>query len=215
VSFTRKIIDGARSGWSSVMERIAADDTPLSHVEPAVLQAELEARTAARKASPAAPGQHPVARIAGASEQARRERARLAAERSGRIHGERDARAKAKQAAQDETFRRMKEEAARGGTSTGTGAGAAAGGRPGGGGGRRFPFGKAEDKVAEHYKTLNIAPGSDLAAVKTAYRGLMRKYHPDMHAGNPTKLKAATELSMRVTTAYNALQAYFAEKDKA
>jgi DnaJ-class molecular chaperone len=50
--------------------------------------------------------------------------------------------------------------------------------------------------------------------VKTAYRALMRKYHPDMHAGNPSKQKAATELSMRVTTAYNALQAYFSEKEK-
>jgi DnaJ-class molecular chaperone len=34
----------------------------------------------------------------------------------------------------------------------------------------------------------------------------MRKYHPDMHAGNPGKQKAANELSMRVTAAYNGLQ---------
>jgi DnaJ-class molecular chaperone len=33
----------------------------------------------------------------------------------------------------------------------------------------------------------------------------MRKYHPDMHAGNPQMQKAAHELSMRVTAAYNGL----------
>ena len=221
MSFTRKIIEGARSGWSSVTERIAADDTPLSHVEPTALQAELDARAAARKAAPSEPAEHPVARIAGATEPARRERVRLAAERVGRIHGERDARARARQAAQDETFRRMKDEAARGGDGNGNGASAGSGAATDGSGpvggqrrGSRFAR-AAEDKLAEHYKTLNLAPGADQAAVKTAYRALMRKYHPDMHTVNPNKQKAATELSMRVTQAYNALQAHFSEKDKA
>jgi len=40
----------------------------------------------------------------------------------------------------------------------------------------------------------------------------MRKYHPDMHAGNPGKQKAATELSMRVTSAYNGLVAHYDKK---
>jgi hypothetical protein len=42
----------------------------------------------------------------------------------------------------------------------------------------------------------------------------MRKYHPDMHAANPGKQKAANELSMRVTTAYNGLQAHLAGESK-
>jgi curved DNA-binding protein CbpA len=48
--------------------------------------------------------------------------------------------------------------------------------------------------------------------VKSAYRKLMRKYHPDLHAGNPQKQKAATELSMRVTSAYNALSTHLEKK---
>jgi DnaJ like chaperone protein len=51
-----------------------------------------------------------------------------------------------------------------------------------------------------------------MSAIKTAYRQLMRKYHPDMHAGNPAKQKAATELSMKVTTAYNGLVEHFEKK---
>jgi DnaJ-class molecular chaperone len=54
--------------------------------------------------------------------------------------------------------------------------------------------------------------GADLAQVKTAYRKMMRKYHPDMHAGSPQKQKAATELSMKVTGAYNALTTHLEKK---
>ena len=64
--------------------------------------------------------------------------------------------------------------------------------------------------MAEWYKVLDLQPGADLAQIKSSYRQLMRKYHPDMHAGNPSKQKAANELSMRVTTAYNGLQTHLA-----
>ena len=67
-------------------------------------------------------------------------------------------------------------------------------------------------KVAEWYKTLDLQPGADMAQIKSSYRQLMRKYHPDMHAGNPQKQKAATELSMRVTTAYNSLVDHLEKK---
>jgi curved DNA-binding protein CbpA len=35
---------------------------------------------------------------------------------------------------------------------------------------------------------------------------MMRKYHPDMHSGNPDKQRLATDLSQRLTTAYNELR---------
>ena len=59
---------------------------------------------------------------------------------------------------------------------------------------------------------LDLNAGADMAQIKTSYRQLMRKYHPDMHAGNPQKQKAATELSMRVTGAYNGLVAHLEKK---
>ena len=59
---------------------------------------------------------------------------------------------------------------------------------------------------------LDLDVGADMAAIKTSYRQLMRKYHPDMHAGSPQKQKAANELSMRVTTAYNGLVAHLEKK---
>ena len=59
---------------------------------------------------------------------------------------------------------------------------------------------------------LDLAPGAEMSQIKSSYRQLMRKYHPDMHAGNPQKQKAATELSMRVTTAYNSLVDHLEKK---
>ena len=50
-------------------------------------------------------------------------------------------------------------------------------------------------------RTVKVSRNATDQEIKSSYRQLMRKYHPDMHAGNPQKQKAATELSMRVTTA--------------
>ena len=72
--------------------------------------------------------------------------------------------------------------------------------------------GSTEAKVAEWYRVLDLQPGAEMSQIKSSYRQLMRKYHPDMHAGNPQKQKAATELSMRVTTAYNSLVDHLEKK---
>ncbi|MBZ0232233.1 MAG: J domain-containing protein, partial [Deltaproteobacteria bacterium] len=99
----------------------------------------------------------------------------------------------------------IKEQAARGGGYAGSSGSRTSSSA---GGGARAARSSGDAQVNEWYRTLNLSPGADLAEVKSAYRQLMRKYHPDMHAGNPQKQKAANELSMRVTTAYNGLQAH-------
>jgi curved DNA-binding protein CbpA len=42
--------------------------------------------------------------------------------------------------------------------------------------------------------------------VRKSYRALMRKYHPDRHAGSPDKQRAATELAQKLTLAYKLIQ---------
>jgi hypothetical protein len=223
VSITRRIIDTARSGINSVMERIAADDTPLTHVDPAELQRELEQRQAARKDGARSPQDNPRARMAGASAEARRQRATMAEKRATRIKATREQRERAAQAVQDEFFRRAREQASRpsgraagsaGASSSSGSSSSSSSGRASSAGGRgaRSPFGRQDQKIAEYYKVLDLPEGADFPQVKSAYRRLMRKYHPDRHVGNPKKLKAATELSMRVTQAYNALEEYLKDK---
>jgi DnaJ-domain-containing protein 1 len=211
VSITQRILESAQSQWSKLTSLVIVDEEPLSHIEGPALQAELAARKAARAAAkPAAPSENPIARIAGSGDVARQARDRAAAARRIRVTKERDERAAKQKAAADDAFRRMKDEARTGGSGTS--------GRSGqssysGSGGRPPRPGSSEAQLLEWYKTLDVPVGADLAQIKSSYRQLMRKYHPDMHAGNPQKEKAATELSLRVTTAYNGLVEHL-EKNK-
>ena len=208
MSITKRILEGAQSGLSRLTSLVIVDDEPLSHVESAALQVELTARKAAREKAGRAPLDNPLAKLATSDPAARAARAKAATERSTRIHRERDAREARHKAAADEQFRRMKEQAARGepsaaGASRGAPGGAAGGAS--GGAGRAPRPGSRDAQVAEWYRVLDLPVGADMAQIKSSYRQLMRKYHPDVHASSPQKQKAATELSMRVTTAYNGL----------
>lgn len=58
------------------------------------------------------------------------------------------------------------------------------------------------------YKTLELQPGADLKMVRRAYRKAMLQYHPDKFANDPEKQKAATEVTRRLTEAYNGLTRY-------
>ena len=207
MSITKRILEGAQSGFSRLTSLVIVDDEPLSHVEAAALQAELTVRKAARARSPRKPLDNPLARLATSDPAARAGRDKAAAERTGRVHRERSEREARQRAAADEAFRRMKEQAARGGpassnSSSSSYQSSARPPRPG----------SADAQLLEWYSTLDLQVGADMAQIKSAYRQMMRKYHPDMHAGSPQKQKAATELSMRVTTAYNNLVAHLEKK---
>jgi len=220
VSITRRILESAQSGLSKLTSLVIVDDEPLSYVESAALQAELTARKAARERSPRTPLDNPLAKQAMGTPAAKAARDKAARERAARIHKERDEREAKQRAAADEAFRRMKEQAARGAgswsstsSSTSTGGSTGTGGGGASAGSARAPRpGSTEAQLAEWYKVLDLSPGAEMPQIKSSYRQLMRKYHPDMHAGNPSKQKAATELSMRVTTAYNGLVAHLEKK---
>ncbi|MGE3545075.1 MAG: J domain-containing protein [Kofleriaceae bacterium] len=212
MSITKRILESARSGLSRLTSLVIVDDEPLSHVESAALQAELTVRKAARANSSKKPLDNPLAKLVTSDPAARAARGKAANDRAARIHRERDAQAARQKAAADEAFRRMKEQAARGGGTWSSTSSSSSGGTSSASSGRPPRPGSNDAKLAEWYKTLDVPVGADMAQVKTAYRQLMRKYHPDMHAGNPQKQKAATELSMKVTTAYNGLVDHFENK---
>ncbi len=209
MSITRRILESAQSGLSKLTSLVIVDDEPLSYVESAALQSELTARKAARERVPKQPLDNPLARQALANPAARAARDKAAKERAARVHRERDEREARQRAAADEAFRRMKEQAARSGATAGSytssSSSSSSSSRP------PRP-GSVDAQVAEWYRQLDLSPGADLSQIKSSYRQLMRKYHPDMHAGNPQRQKAATELSMRVTAAYNGLVARLEQK---
>jgi DnaJ-domain-containing protein 1 len=223
VSVTRKIVEGARSGLNSLLDKVVADDTPLSGVERDELDAELERRTQARGAEGAArkPEDNPTARWAGAGEEAARRRRQAAEAREGRIRAARAEKNRAEEASREAAWQRFQSEARRqeaaGGRTASSSAGSStsSGRRPGGSassaGARRPPGGIGlgrNDKIAKYYKVLDLPYGANFEQVKASYRKLMRKYHPDLHHQTPQRARAATELSMQVTEAYNELENY-------
>lgn len=67
-------------------------------------------------------------------------------------------------------------------------------------------------KLARLYAQLECPYGADLTSVRKHYRRLMRKYHPDLHAGDPERQRLATELAQRLTSAYNDLRSALPER---
>ena len=63
-----------------------------------------------------------------------------------------------------------------------------------------------EDEVRRAYAALEVPVGSNFETVRRSYRALMRKYHPDHHSGSPEKQKTATELTQKLTEAYELLE---------
>ncbi|HXU70337.1 MAG TPA: J domain-containing protein [Polyangia bacterium] len=63
-----------------------------------------------------------------------------------------------------------------------------------------------DKRLRELYSQLEVPYGAPFEDVKKSFRRLMRKYHPDLHAGNPQKQKTATQLTMSLTQAYNELE---------
>lgn len=113
-------------------------------------------------------------------EQVSREVAETVGSRAGR--GARRVADKAEQAWE----RAFEEARARGGGTTG--------GRP------------SEAQIEAWYRTLEVPAGADFKTIRQSYRRLLAKYHPDKYAGDPDKYAVATEVTRKITTAYNGLK---------
>jgi DnaJ-domain-containing protein 1 len=64
---------------------------------------------------------------------------------------------------------------------------------------------EAPDPLAQYYANLEIPPGADRSAVKSAWKRMLKKYHPDLHDADPEKRKVAGELTRRLTESYRRL----------
>lgn len=63
-----------------------------------------------------------------------------------------------------------------------------------------------QEKLRQYYANLELPDGADWPQVKSAYRRLMRKYHPDRHRDNPEQQRISTELTQKLRVAYEALR---------
>jgi len=204
MSLTRRIIDLAKSNLNSLLERAAETADPrrrLATIPDSELEAELSRRRAARVAEQKfadnkARIEEGAPRPAAGPMPDRAQRERAAREREERVRAARAARDQAGREADRKRTEQARAEQARRTESRSApppSSGNSARGR--------------DPRMAVYYERLEIAYGSDWDTVKTAYRKLMRKYHPDLHGGkSPEKLKAATEVAQALTQAYNELE---------
>ncbi|QHT70161.1 DnaJ domain-containing protein [Rhodocytophaga rosea] len=63
-------------------------------------------------------------------------------------------------------------------------------------------------KEKSYYEALEITPPTSFEQIKTAYKKLVRKYHPDLFANNPQKRQYAEIVTQKINEAY----AYFEKK---
>jgi|GEM_PF-2725373 len=194
--------------FDNLLEKVSTDSTPLSHVDEQVLEAELKARVKARGDNPTLPDHNPRAKYAGASASAARYREQQAARRAAKIKTERNRRQAAQKRATEEAFRRAQQQASH--NRARSSAGSSSKRRAPGNNQRRSTRRRGQPDIADHFNTLNLPPTASLTEAKRAFRKLMRKYHPDLAPEG--KKKAATELTMRITAAYTAIEQHYSGK---
>lgn len=59
--------------------------------------------------------------------------------------------------------------------------------------------------LAGYYANLEVPYGADLVTVRSAYKRLVKKYHPDLHSAQADKKKTATVLIQGLNKAYEEL----------
>lgn len=67
-------------------------------------------------------------------------------------------------------------------------------------------------KEAEYYSDLELKPGASFKEIKSAYRRLVKMYHPDLFQNAPEKKKIADEVTRKINEAYNYFEKKFESK---
>jgi DnaJ-domain-containing protein 1 len=71
---------------------------------------------------------------------------------------------------------------------------------------RRPPTPQGDPRLAGYYANLEVPYGSDLETIRSAWKKLLKKYHPDLHGRDPEKKRIANELTAELTQAYQELE---------
>lgn len=86
------------------------------------------------------------------------------------------------------------------------------GGPSGGDGGRSRSSGARPgvppESLREDYANLEVPFGADSATVRRSYKRLVLRYHPDRHAGDPERLRVATEITKKVNESFERIRAF-------
>jgi len=68
------------------------------------------------------------------------------------------------------------------------------------------------EELRKDYSLFGVAFGASFTEVRNAYRTLIRRHHPDLHASDSTRQREATHTSQQLNTAYQRIKAWEAAK---
>jgi DnaJ-domain-containing protein 1 len=199
-SIGKRILDLAKANLNALLDK-AGEGGPLDQLSDEELEAELARRKERRLR------EDEEAKAREAAERAARERA----EQRARERAAADAAKRDRMASVDEELARMKARAGRPGASPPPPNRERERKREAP---RMPPPSIGEKRLRDLYAQLETPYGATFDEVKKSFRRLMRKYHPDLHVGDPVKHKTATQLTMSLTQAYNELEEHLARRAK-
>lgn len=64
------------------------------------------------------------------------------------------------------------------------------------------------ESLRPDYANLEVPFGSDIETVRRSYKRLVLHYHPDRHAGNPEKLRVATEITKKINESFERIRSF-------
>ena len=70
-----------------------------------------------------------------------------------------------------------------------------------------------DQELAEYYSNLEIPYGSDIETVRSAWRRMMKEYHPDKYAQDEKRRRTADQLTAQLTHAYRKLEVALQKKE--
>jgi len=69
-----------------------------------------------------------------------------------------------------------------------------------------------DPKLAEYYSNLEVEYGANLETVRAAWKSLLKKYHPDLHSGDPELRATAEALTKGLNHAYRQLEKHLKDR---
>ncbi len=74
------------------------------------------------------------------------------------------------------------------------------------------PLRKMAEELVRAYHNLEIKPGAPVEEVKSAYKRMIKLYHPDRFANDPSKQQTATQITAKLNQSYACIMEHLGQK---
>lgn len=68
---------------------------------------------------------------------------------------------------------------------------------------------RVPDALIEDFRNLGVLPGVPLESCKTAWKKLLKEYHPDTNGKKPSELSQYTQISIKITNSYQKISHWY------